>query len=78
MRFYDDGVAPRKNATVMAEAMEQYKEAGGADAMDEDDAEMAEPEPVEEKPKKKKKKRSAVRLCHPPCLTHVSVEAGVF
>lgn len=65
LRFYDDGVAPRKNATVMAEAMEKFKEAGGADAMEEGDAEMAEPEekaePVE-KPRKKKKKRSAVWL----------------
>lgn len=58
LRFYDDGVAPRKNATVMAEAMEQFKEAGGADAMEEGDVEMAEPEPVQDKPKKKKKKRS--------------------
>jgi nucleolar protein 56 len=73
LRFYDDGVAPRKNATVMAQAMDKVNEAGVADAlrepdaevaepdaeMAEPDAEMAEPEPVVEKPKKKKKKKRA-------------------
>jgi nucleolar protein 56 len=67
LRFYDDGVAPRKNATAMAEAMEKFKGAGGADALQDEDAEMAEPEPVVEKPKKKKKKRSSVQLSLQNC-----------
>lgn len=62
LRFYDDGVAPRKNATVMGEAMENFKEAGGAADLRNGDEDMADPEPVEEKPKKKKKKkRTSVR-----------------
>jgi hypothetical protein len=31
LRFYDDGVAPRKNATVMAEAVTLFNDAAGDD-----------------------------------------------
>jgi nucleolar protein 56 len=59
LRFYDDGVAPRKNATVMAEALEKFNEAHKADdAMDAADA-----EPEDQTAKKKKKKRVSVRRC---------------
>ena len=53
LRFYEDGVAPRKNATVMAEAMEKFKETAG----DDDDE-----EPKPKKAKKDKKKKRAVRF----------------
>lgn len=50
LRFYDDGVAPRKNATVMAEAIEKTKaESGDADV-----------EPMSKPQKKSKKKRVSV------------------
>ena len=52
LRFYDDGVAPRKNATVMAEAMEKSKAELG-DAADVD-------EPAENIEKKARKKRASV------------------
>lgn len=53
LRFYEEGVAPRKNATVMAEAMSAFKDAAGDD-LDADDA-----EPSKKKSKKDKKKRAA-------------------
>lgn len=55
LRFYDDGVAPRKNATVMAEAMEKSKVELG-------DADGGCVEEVPETKKKSKKKRASVRL----------------
>lgn len=48
LRFYEDGVAPRKNITVMQEALEKFK------------GQLADEEVVlDDKPKKKKKKRGA-------------------
>lgn len=72
LRFYDEGVAPRKNATVMAEAMKEFKDAVGSD--DEGDAGAAGTPAAAaggagamdvdgETPKKKSKKKSkGVRL----------------
>eukprot|EP00892_Ulva_mutabilis_P009833 jgi/Ulvmu1/7221/UM035_0007.1 len=71
LRFYDDGVAPRKNATVMAEAMQQSK-TDVQDALSEDELPAAGPSKKLRKkraseasdiseaaePKKKKKKKS--------------------
>lgn len=57
LRFYDEGVAPRKNATVMAEAMAAFKRGSGDDAMADDDDEVGE-RAVECEGKKKKPKKS--------------------
>lgn len=54
LRFYEEGVAPRKNMTVMNEVLEQIK----ADVVVEDQAEEEVEDGTKEK-KKKKKKRSA-------------------
>mmetsp|Transcript_17180 Transcript_17180/g.44988 ORF Transcript_17180/g.44988 Transcript_17180/m.44988 type:complete len:485 (+) Transcript_17180:236-1690(+) len=75
LRFYEDGVAPRKNISVMHEALEKLKEEGGAEGAAAEDGEKKkkkkdkkkkreqadeEEQPVtEEKPKKKKKKATA-------------------
>lgn len=61
MRFYEEGVAPRKNAAVMAEAMEAWKEAAGEDAAATADGDAAADEEVKPKAKKSKKKRAEVR-----------------
>lgn len=70
LRFYDDGVAPRKNATVMAEAISSFKDALGDADDDDGDAEMEDAAPAETpKAKKKSKKRLSVRclpLLPPP------------
>jgi nucleolar protein 56 len=56
LRFFDEGIAPRKNATVMAEAMAQFK--GGAGDEDMADEDEAADEMLEEGEKRKKKKKS--------------------
>lgn len=76
LRFYDEGVAPRKNATVMAEAVTLFKDAlSDDDAMDADQvADVLAGVPAgtlpgaggdeggsETKKKKKSKKRDSVR-----------------
>lgn len=58
LRFYDDGVAPRKNATVMAEAMEKSKA-----EMVPDDAATAQEDTKPAAKKAKKKRASAVLFC---------------
>jgi hypothetical protein len=83
LKFYEEGIAPRKNATVMAEAMEKFK-AGLGDGEDGDDAAMDEggdgeaagtPGEKEKKAKKrdkekkkKKKDRVAVRSLASRCM----------
>ncbi|CAG9466194.1 unnamed protein product [Pedinophyceae sp. YPF-701] len=52
LRFYDEGVAPRKNLKVMEEAM---KELGGADLADEEPGSAKKKEKKEKKEKKDKK-----------------------
>lgn len=75
LKFYEDGVAPRKNATAMAEAMDRFKaglaDRAGADAMDVVAAETDKDKASEKKEKKRKSKdrESVVRraLCDRSC-----------
>jgi len=55
LRFYEEGVAPRKNLSVMQEAIAKLKEEGGAD---DDDSKAAKKKEKKDK-KDKKKKREA-------------------
>ena len=69
LRFYDEGVAPRKNATVMAAAMQEFKDTLGSD--DEEGAPAATPVATgdamdvdSEAPTKKGKKKSKAVRAH--------------
>ena len=81
MRFYDEGVAPRKNATVMAEAVASFKDALDDDDGDVDMAAMDTPATIaseegdgKKKKKKKSKKREAVRGCRLPLPVRASTD----